>query len=281
MTARTHFTNTVLDYLTSKFIFFMKNTLLLLLGLVCYTATAQDFTLFEKKEYVSEDGQKLPYRILYPENYDKSKKYPLVLFLHGGGERGSDNEKQITHGVKLFLDGQNRTSFPCIVIAPQCPEDTYWASVKFERTKYPLELDFNYNYEITKGLRLALELTQSTIESEGVDEKRVYITGLSMGGMGSLEAVYRFPKLFAAAAVVCGGGDTGKYSKTQAKVPFWLFHGDVDGVIAVEHSRKMNERLKALGADVKYTEYPGVNHNSWDNAYVEPELLPWMFSKKR
>lgn len=242
---------------------------------------AQNLSLFEQREFRAKGGENLPYRILYPENYDGTKKYPLVLFLHGGGERGNDNEKQLTHGVKVFLEAENRKNFPCIVIAPHCPEDSYWASVRFERTKYPLELDFNYGYDITKGLELAIALTEDVIEKEAVDIKRVYITGLSMGGMGTLEAVYRFPKTFAAAAVVCGGGDVEAYTKKQARIPFWLLHGDVDGVIGVENSRNMVARLKELGADVKYTEYEGVNHNSWENAYAEPELLPWLFSKSR
>ena len=256
---------------------------LLIMGFVFVTLpiVAQDFSLFEKKEYVSASGDTLPYRILYPENYDKAEKYPLVLFLHGGGERGKDNEKQLTHGVKVFLNPENRSQFPCIVMAPQCPEDSYWASVKFERTKYPLELDFNYSYDITKGLELAIELTKDIIRNEAVDKKRVYITGLSMGGMGTFEAVYRFPKLFAAAAPVCGGGEVNAYGKKQAKIPFWLFHGDEDGVIAVDNSRAMHARLTALRADVKYTEYPGVNHNSWEKAYAESELLPWMFMQSR
>jgi predicted peptidase len=259
----------------------MKKLVVLIILLTSFKAKSQDFSLFEKKEFISEKGDVLPYRILYPENYDKTKKYPLVLFLHGGGERGTDNEKQLVNGVKAFLEPENRSKFPCIVIAPQCPEDSYWASVKFERTKYPLELDFNYGYNITKGLQLAIDLTNSVMKSESVDNKRVYITGLSMGGMGSLEAVYRYPKMFAAIAAVCGGADLNSYSKKQSKIPFWLFHGSVDGVIAVDNSRQLNEKLKALGADVQYTEYPGVNHNSWENAYVEPGLFPWMFSKSR
>jgi len=241
---------------------------------------SQDFSLLEKRIFQSEKGV-LPYRILFPENYDKSVKYPLVLFLHGGGERGDDNEKHLVHGVKHFLEPANRQAYPCILIVPQCPEDSYWASVKFERTKYPLELDFNYAYDITRGLQLAIDLTKNIIKSEAVDKKRVYITGMSMGGMGTLEAVYRYPKLFAAAASVCGGADEMAYKKRHVRIPFWLFHGDADQVIAVDNSREMLARLKALGADVKYTEYPGVNHNSWEKAYADPDLLKWLFNQKK
>lgn len=256
-------------------------TLTLFLFIVTFACSAQDFSSFLKKQYIDSKGDTIPYRILYPDHYDQTKKYPLILFLHGGGERGKDNEKQLINGVKLFLDSAIRKEFPAIVIAPQCPQDSYWASVKFERTKYPLDLDFNYKYEITKGLRLAMALTQQIIKEEKVDKSKIYITGLSMGGMGSLEAVYRYPNLFAAAAVVCGGGDVKAYSKKQTKTAFWLYHGDADSVIPVKHSQEMFERLKSLKADANYTEYAGVNHNSWDNAYAPPAFVEWMFTKHK
>src|SRR4030095_14388480 len=101
-------------------------------------AFAQDLSLYEKKEYTSSNGKILPYRILYPEQYDKSKKYPLILFLHGAGERGSDNEKQLVHGATLFIADSNRKKFPCIVVFPQCPTDSSWTSVKIDRSKTPL-----------------------------------------------------------------------------------------------------------------------------------------------
>jgi len=255
--------------------------ILIFLLLISFAGISQDFSLYQKRYYVNSKSDTLPYRILYPANYDKTKKYPLILFLHGGGERGNDNEKQLTHGAKLFIDSAMRKEFPAIVIAPQCPADSYWASVKFERTKYPLDLDFNYQYKITKGLRLAIELTRQISKDESVDQKKVYITGLSMGGMGSLEAIYRNPNLFAAAAIICGGADVKSYSKKQTKTAFWLFHGDADRVIPVKHSREMFERLKELKADANYTEYPGVDHNSWDNAYTAPAFLEWMFSKHK
>src|SRR5690242_15163695 len=123
----------------------MRNILLLLL-LISSAAFAQDYSLFEKRTFITAKGDTLPYRILFPEGYDKSKKYPLVLFLHGGGERGRDNEKQLVHGVKLFLDPQNRKQYPCIVIAPQCMQDSNWSSAKVDRSVNPPVRDFNYNY---------------------------------------------------------------------------------------------------------------------------------------
>ena len=256
----------------------MQKSLFAIFLLLALTAQSQDLSLYQKAEFTGKNGMALPYRILYPENYDPAQKYPLVLFLHGGGERGTDNEKQLIHGAKLFLQPENRAKYPCIVVAPQCPEAHYWASVKFERTQYPLNLDFNYAYPVQPPLESAVELVRQMIKDKKADKKRIYIMGLSMGGMGTLEAVYRNRKLFAAAAPICGGGDTKAYSKKTAKTRFWLFHGDVDGVIPVKHSREMSGRLQELKADVKYTEYPGVNHNSWENAFAEPGLLDWMFS---
>lgn len=249
----------------------------ILVGLQCH---AQEKELFVKRYFISSQRDTLPYRILYPEDYDKKKKYPLVLFLHGGGERGNDNEKQLVHGTKIFLDPQNRKRYPCIVIAPQCMMDSQWPSAKYDRSKHPLALDFNYENEIPRAQRAAAELTLNIIKNESVNKKKVYITGLSMGGMGTFEMVYRNPGLFAAAAPICGGGDTKAYSKKQTSTRFWIFHGDADGVIEVRHSRAMYDRLKELKGKVRYTEYPGVNHNSWDNAYAERGFLPWMFDKQ-
>jgi predicted peptidase len=219
--------------------------------------------------------------MLLPQNYDPQKKYPLILFLHGAGERGSDNEKQLVHGAKLFIASENRKNFPAIVIAPQCPAENYWASVIIDRTTNPFTFSFDYSRPATTALSAAIELVKEIMATEGVDKKRVYITGLSMGGMGTFEAVYRYPKLFAAAAPICGGGDTTRYTKQAAKIPFWVFHGDADAVVGVKESRAMVAKLKALNAKVKYTEYGGVNHNSWDNAFAEPEFMKWLHSNSK
>lgn len=262
-----------------------KNFLLwLLLPIYLPEANAQDslsLSLFEKEGYMSTSGEFLPYRILKPKVIDSTLRYPLVLFLHGAGERGDDNEAQLTHGVKTFLKERIRSEFPCFVLAPQCPVEGYWSSAKFSREKYPIDFDFNYSYEITPALDAAIELLKSYRNDDYIDTTRIYITGLSMGGMGTFEAVARYPELFAAAAPVCGGGDPKAYNKTTAEVPFWIFHGDKDGVVPVENSRRMYDRLVQLGGKVRYKEYPDVNHNSWENAYDEVILLPWMFLKSK
>ncbi len=235
--------------------------------------------MFAKETFSSSEGTHLPYRILFPENYSKGKKYPLILVLHGAGERGDDNEKQLIHGSKLFLDSAVRKSYPAIVVFPQCPRESYWSSVTIDRNSGPLRLSFDYNNPITPPLSDAISLVQRLMEDEAVDTERVYITGLSMGGMGTFEAVHRFPGLFAAALPICGGGDTLHYKKVRT--PFWVFHGADDSTVDVRYSRTMVKKLGELKMKVKYTEYPGVNHNSWDNAFAEKDFLKWMFRQKR
>lgn len=250
-------------------------------GLLNKKAVDHALDIYEKKEFKYADGQVLPYRILYPENYDKNKKYPLLLLLHGAGERGKDNEKQLTHGSRLFITAENRKSFPAIVVFPQCPEESFWAVTKIDRTTTPFKIEFDYTAAPNWPLAAANALVKKLLNEEGVDKSRVYISGLSMGGMGTFESVYRYPDLYAAALPICGGGDVNRYDKRVAKVPFWVFHGAVDAVVNPQLSRDMVEKLKSLKAEVKYSEYPGVNHNSWENAFAEKNYLSWMLQHKK
>jgi predicted peptidase len=238
------------------------------------------FKPYQKKVFAS-NGNNLPYRILYPDNYDKAKKYPLVLFLHGAGERGNDNEKQLVHGAKMFLSEENRKAFPAIIVVPQCPENSFWATVSVDQSKQPLVFNFDYNTPPQWPLVAANELVKKIAAEEAVDKSRIYVTGLSMGGMGTFETVYRYPELYAAALPICGGGDVNHYDKRVNKTAFWIFHGADDAVVNVKLSRDMYAKLKTLKVESKYSEYPGVNHNSWDNAFAEQTFLPWMFSHKR
>lgn len=260
---------------------YMKNLTFMIVLFCCCKAFSQDLSLYQKREYKNGTGQVLPYRILYPDNYDKSKKYPVILFLHGAGERGNDNEKQLVHGAKLFLADSNRKNFPCFVIFPQCPAESAWSSVKVDRSTTPVTFSFDYTVTPNWPLVSAIEMLKQTVGSESIDKSRIYITGLSMGGMGTFEAVYRNPDLFAAAMPICGGGDTVHYNKTIHKTSFWIFHGAADAVVSVKESQAMVNKLNSLDADVTYTEYPGVNHNSWDNAFAEATYISWMFSHQR
>lgn len=235
------------------------------------------FPTFKKAIFKASDGTTLPYRIQLPES---GKKLPVILFLHGGGERGTDNEKQLIHGGSLFASEATRKNFPAIVIAPQCPEGEYWGNVKADRTTRPFTYDFNYQQPENQWLKSVMELVRTLVKEYRADEKRIYIIGLSMGGIGTFEAVYRNPGFFAAAVPICGGADYKAYTKKEASIPFRMYHGSDDDVVSVNHSRNMAGRLSELGLSYIYLELPGVKHNSWENAFSDPELLTWMFKQR-
>lgn len=238
---------------------------------------AQNLDRYEKRTFTNGEGETLLYRILFPENYDESKAYPLVLFLHGAGERGDDNESQLTHGATLFLE--NGSKFPAIIVFPQCPKESYWAHV--ERNKNGKDWAYPFFDDPTPPMQKVIALVDELVAAEAIDQSRLYVTGLSMGGMGTFDLLARRPNQFAAAAPICGGGNLTLAERYAPNVPLWIFHGDADVVVPVELSRTMYERLQQLGADVKYTEYEGVNHNSWDNVFAEPDYLSWLFSHQK
>jgi len=259
-----------------------KLTIALFLMLAMNSVTAQYKDLYEKKEFISGNDT-LRYRMLYPLNYDAGKKYPLLLFLHGSGERGNDNEAQLVHGGVLFADSTNRLRFPAFVIFPQCPANDFWARLSRDPNKKDSlgQFTFESGQPIGKSLGLVSRLLDSLVAAKLVNTKRIYLGGLSMGGMGTFELLWRKPNFFAAAFPICGGGDPKQVSVYARKFPVWIFHGGSDPVVPVGNSRLMTNALKAAGAKVKYMEYPGVGHNSWDNAFAEPELLPWLFKQKK
>lgn len=241
----------------------------------------QEKSAYEKHWHVNGTDT-LPYRLLLPADYDASKKYPLVLFLHGAGERGRDNEAQLTHGWKLFLQDSIRRAFPAIVVFPQCSRTSYWSNVNFVYDSVTKKRSFVFpaEGEPSVAMRLLLELTKELQKKYKLDKARLYVGGLSMGGMGTFELVRRQPKLFAAAFPICGGANIETASKLT-KPKWWIFHGLKDDVVPPALSEEMAAALKAQGADVKLTLYPNANHNSWDSAFAEPTLLPWLFSNRK
>jgi predicted peptidase len=257
----------------------MNRTFLLMLMIsAVLPACSQDIREYEKRSFINR-GDTLPYRILYPENYQVSKKYPLVLFLHGSGERGSDNVSHLKYAGRVFASKENRAKFPAIVILPQCPHDSYWSNVNIH-TDPAMGRTFNYQHggTPTKAMELLMALIGHVQQHESIDTKRMYVGGLSMGGMGTFELLTRMPDTFIAAIAICGGGDTAAVKTYAKKVHTWIFHGWMDDVVPPAFSIRMAEALKKEGADVLFTMYPKANHNSWDAALAEPDLLPWLFS---
>ena len=256
----------------------MKKILVLLVCLwgVANFALGQDE--FEKKVYVSASGDSLNYRLLRPEIEQAGKKYPLVLFLHGAGERGSDNEKQLFHGSQMWLNPVNRENYPAFVLFPQCPESGYWAYVgrpsSFETDKMPIETPISPIFVVLK------ELLDSYLTMPQVDKRRIYVIGLSMGAMGVYDLTIRYPELFAAAIPICGTVNADRL-KAAKKVKFRIFHGDADNVVPVSGSRQAYKALKSAGADVEYYEFPGVGHLSWNPAFNQSDFMSWLFRQKK
>ncbi len=243
-------------------------------------AQVQNNSLYQKLNFIIAKDT-LPYRLLLPENYDATKKYPLILFLHGSGERGSDNEAQLVHGSNFFLSDSVRKKYPAIVIFPQCPANSFWSNVDIKINENG-ERDFVFKTdgEPTKAMVLLQQLLKKSIKNYRIAKKQIYVGGLSMGGMGTFEIVSRNPKIFAAAFAICGGTDIAGAHKLK-KVNWWIFHGDKDEVVLPKYSQQIVDALQKINVNVKFTLYPGVNHNSWDSAFLEPDLLPWLFSNKK
>lgn len=196
----------------------------------------------------------MPYRWFAPAGADRP--LPLVVFLHGAGERGDDNRRQLTHGVRTFLAAGNQQARPCFVAAPQCPRGRWWDAAAL------------------------VEFTAALAQEPGVDPDRLYLTGLSMGGFATWHVAGERPDLFAAALPVCGGGRP-ETALGLSTLPIWAFHGDADRVVAVDQSRTMIDAIRSCGGTPDYTEYPGIGHDSWTRTYADAAVHEWLFAQRR
>lgn len=234
---------------------------------------------FMVKIFQSANNDRLLYRELLPQQIEQDKKYPLVLFLHGAGERGSNNSSQLQHGSMQFTNPVNREAYPSYVLFPQCPKDKYWAPStrpsKFDVNQFPL------SDSISSPLSLVVELLEETIKQYPIDTNRIYVVGLSMGGMGTYDIVIRKPNKFAAAVAICGAVNPGRLREMDTDTQFRLYHGDADSVVPVEFSREAYKALKQTGKSVEYYELPGVNHGSWNPAFNQPDFITWLYSHNK
>jgi predicted peptidase len=225
--------------------------------------------------YSDPSGNTLPYRLYVPQNYDSSKTYPLVMFLHGAGERGTDNRLQLTGQTAplVFVQPQNQAVCPMFMLAPQAPTTDQWVDVPFDQGSYSTTA-----VPQSRSLGTAISLLDSLKTQYSLDSNRLYLTGLSMGGYGTWDAMLRHPDLFAAGIPIAGGGDPSRAADIVNR-GIWAFHGSEDTVVPVSGSRDMIAGLRAAGGNPLYTEYPGVGHFSWDLAYSTPGLSDWLCSQ--
>ena len=219
----------------------------------CTTLWAEELTAEVEVEYVR--SATIRYVVDTPEGYDEAadEQYPLVLFLHGAGERGDDLSRVKVHGPHSYV---KEHSVPVILVSPQCDGRSWWDADAL------------------------LALVDHLQETYPVDRSRIYVTGLSMGGFGTWAMIQKDPERFAAAVPICGGGAPEEVDGIK-DLPIWVFHGDNDAVVPESMSQEMVEALQAAGSDVKYTVYPDTGHDSWTETYNDPEVYEWLLAQRK
>lgn len=235
---------------------------------------------FQARSYKNAAGKALPYRLFVPKNYQATKKYPLMLALHGGGERGTDNVSQLHWGfTTMWAEDSLQKDNPCFLLAPQCPAGSEYWVVSATFGNYDLD-----KTPITWELQSVLDIMDSLAKEFPIDADRVYVSGMSRGGAGTWYLVSKFPERFAAAIPVAGGGDP-KKAPLLTKLPIWAFHEADDPTVPVHYTRDLVDAIHAAGGTrIKYTEYPaslGLGHESWIAAGNTPELPKWLFQQSR
>ena len=220
----------------------------------------------------------IPYRLLAPIGVEAGKQYPLVLFLHGAGERGNDNQKQLVHAAVDFAHPKRMKRFPAFVVFPQCPSEQRWVESAWDLPSGRGEFD----PAPSKPMKATLELVDKLIDELPVDPRRVYVAGLSMGGQGAWFAAASKPHRFAAMLEVCGGGDP-TWATSYRGIPIWALHGQKDNVVPISRAREMVVALTEVGhsPELRYTEYPGVGHNSWDQTFKRDDVFEWLFAQRK
>ena len=227
----------------------------------------------QKIDTVKSHTISLPYTLLKIGTAKEKEKMPVILFLHGAGERGRDNSIQITVGLPQLIHSIKKTHhFPCIIVAPQCPTDDKWVDTDWASLSHQMA------FSMTKSLSGAIELLDSIIKiNPAVDLNRIYVTGISMGGFGTWELLQRYPNKFAAAIPICGGGDTSQVSQIK-RCPIWAFHGKKDKLVKVSRTIDMYNKLSEINGGVKLSILEKEGHLCWNSVYKNENVVNWLFS---
>ena len=236
----------------------------LMLTLLCTVgASAADVYDSEKRVFENDDTV-LPYRLILPENYDETMEYPILLFLHGAGERGNDNKLQLLHCVQYLADNLPE----CIIVAPQCPVNNQWVDTPWANGAYSIA-----SVPESNELKAVIELLDSLQEEFSIDSNRIYASGLSMGGFGAWDLMMRHNDYFAAGICVCGGGDVSQ-GEALKDTPLYIFHGTADTAVPISGSKNTVQAIKDAGGElVTYIEYAGAGHGIWNSAFAHEGML--------
>lgn len=220
----------------------------------------------------------LLYRLYIPEGYNSSEKYPLILYLHGGGGNGDDNKSQIGPIAEKIISPLFQDISKSFVMLPQCPKGEQWLNTNFRNTPFT-----NYDQDSipeSDSMKMIIKALSNLGKDYNIDKTRIYITGYSMGGSGTWDIIIRYPDIFAAAVPVTGVSDPSK-AKSISDLPVWAFHGVKDEISSVENTRNMIRELKNNGSPCKYTEYQDIGHDLWTSAYNDSEMVKWLFSQQK
>jgi predicted peptidase len=261
-------------------VFFRSVFIIFILFLCCSRVAGQTITVppgvvkeeppFRKKIFSEKDAAKMPYRLFIPPHYDSAKKYPLILWFHGGGGRGSNNESQISggneKGTHLWTTPENQAAFPAFVLAPQCPQNENWSDPELNQVAAPLQS--------------ALDILALVQKDYPIDPDRIYLAGQSMGGLAVWALLQKYPEQWAGAIVVASY-DNFTNVRALARVPLWIFQGEDDSTVPVETVREMVKQLKKAGGSPRYSEYRNAGHEVWNQAFADPQLVPWLSAQKR
>jgi predicted peptidase len=234
------------------------------------TELTKDDIDFRKEVYISKTTDRLPYRLFTPLGFDRSRKYPLILWLHGTDGRGSDNVKQLTQqnqlGSHFWISPEVQNKFSAFVLAPQCPSGQTWSEPEFNQP--------------SKWLVMTMEVLAKVEKEFPIDPDRVYLVGQSMGGLGVWSLLQNYQGRWAG-AIIMSAYDTFSDVPAIAQVPLWVFQGDADSSVPVTQVRSMMAQLRKAHANLRYTEYHKSGHEVWTKVFAEPDLLPWLSSQKR
>ena len=255
----------------------MKHIMLIIVAAALSMAAAAQ-ERYAKCELVV-GGDTLRYCALAPQQVEQDKSYPLVVFLHGAGERGEDNQAQLFHGSQQFLKPVNREKYPCYVVFPQCPSGKYGAYIDRPYSLLPHEMTIQE--QPSAFVAQVHQLITKYLAEQRVDPRRVYVIGLSMGAMATYDMVIRYPHLFAAAVPICGTVNPLRITEAVKHTKWSIYHGDADTTVPLDGSREAYRKLRSVGAEVKYTEFPGVAHGSWNPAFSTPDFMSWLFAQHR